>query len=521
MENIDFDKYPFVKCLNPQRIINPHTGNLMIVGCGQCKACLLNKASRNTMSCMREESITKYNYFITLTYAPEHIPTFVPFFDEVNQITDFYSTCDRFNEFEDDNYLGGLPYNVCSPRTILAVQNKLHDGVFNFPYYRDIQLFLKRLRKQFSKYDKEEKIKFYAVSEYGPLHFRAHWHINIYNNSPKIHKIWNKVVRSCWPYGRIDASLSRGGTSSYVAGYVNSFSTLPRFYREIKSLRPEQHHSRFFGTGFRNRDYDKFYEQDISESLKISLSIGGKIATSWLPTAFQNSMFPRCRKYSSKSFPELLRSYTIYRTAEQEYTDGTTEITVRIVNELINLSGFSDSFRYFSRELDFSKYKYSQIEQRFILTDKERERLFNQVYHDLLVSYHFIYDICHNDDNLFYKRVRYIFDYYNKKEQIKLYEFYTSQSEFLDKNTDKFPVVHFYDNFLDMEYFRGKPVFSVNNPAFKLFCDLDGLIGDEDFFDKINLKRTKSYNEYKQYVHDRYEYKIKHKKLNDENKIFL
>ena len=62
---LDYNKYPFIKCLKPQTIINPYTKQPMVVSCGHCKACNLRKSSRMTFLCSREESITKYVYFIT------------------------------------------------------------------------------------------------------------------------------------------------------------------------------------------------------------------------------------------------------------------------------------------------------------------------------------------------------------------------------------------------------------------------------------------------------------------------
>ena len=46
--------------------------------------------------------------------------------------------------------------------------------------YRDVQLFIKKLRKQNAKHTKN-KIKYFAVGEYGGLTARPHYHLIIFN----------------------------------------------------------------------------------------------------------------------------------------------------------------------------------------------------------------------------------------------------------------------------------------------------------------------------------------------------
>ena len=53
-------------------------------------------------------------------------------------------------------------------------------------YYRDAQNFLKRLRKQLSKIDKDEKVRYYIIGEYGTKSLRPHWHLLLFTNSDKI-----------------------------------------------------------------------------------------------------------------------------------------------------------------------------------------------------------------------------------------------------------------------------------------------------------------------------------------------
>lgn len=49
----------------------------------------------------------------------------------------------------------------------------------SIPYLRktDLQLFLKRFRYYVTKRLPKEKVRYYAVGEYGPVHFRPHYHL--------------------------------------------------------------------------------------------------------------------------------------------------------------------------------------------------------------------------------------------------------------------------------------------------------------------------------------------------------
>lgn len=97
---------------------------------------------------------------------------------------------------------------------------------------RDVQLFLKRLRKSVP----DRKIKYYAVGEYGPKHLRKHYHLIImgldgkdhYGNNDRQKRLepivgadtdWHKI-HNAWNKGITNTQTPRGGCASYVAGYV-------------------------------------------------------------------------------------------------------------------------------------------------------------------------------------------------------------------------------------------------------------------------------------------------------------
>ena len=80
----------------------------------------------------------------------------------------------------------------------------------------------------------------YAVGEYGPVHFRPHYHILLFSNSKKVSAVLRQCHDKSWKLGRSDFQTSRGGATSYVASYVNSLSAAPLLYRSCRAFRPCQ-----------------------------------------------------------------------------------------------------------------------------------------------------------------------------------------------------------------------------------------------------------------------------------------
>lgn len=199
---------PFCKCLNPQRIVNPYTHECMTVPCGKCKACILAKNSRYAFQCDLESYCSMYTVFVTLTYAPNYLPVATPMY--LGDNTDFGLLC-RYDlvDFETGESLGVFE----SESSQLELLQQKFNLCGSIPYLRktDLQLFLKRFRYYVTKRLPKEKVRYYAVGEYGPVHFRPHYHLLLFLNSKEVLQI-----------GRIDVQVSEGKCSSYVAGYVNS-----------------------------------------------------------------------------------------------------------------------------------------------------------------------------------------------------------------------------------------------------------------------------------------------------------
>lgn len=261
------------RCQNPRTVVNKYTHEPVVVSCVSCPSCILRRSGIQTNLLTSYSAQFRYVYFVTLTYAPCFLPTLEVSVVETctDDIADV-SVVPNINDLDarDPNtYLFGFrsvprsasvklknstvertfkdpdvafSYPMTS-KELLSILNKVKHNVPNrIPYVcnRDLDLFLKRLRS----YYPDEKLRYYAVSEYGPTSFRPHWHLLLFSNSERFSQTVLENVSKAWSYGRCDASLSRGFAAPYVASYVNSFVSLPDFYTQMpKVVRPKSFHS--------------------------------------------------------------------------------------------------------------------------------------------------------------------------------------------------------------------------------------------------------------------------------------
>lgn len=261
------------RCQHPRTVVNKYTHEPVVVPCGCCPSCVLRRSAIQTNLLTTYSTQFRYIYFVTLTYAPCFLPTLevsiietctddiadVSCFPDINSLdandpnTYLFgfrsvprsasvklknSTVER--TFKDPEIRFSYPMK---PKDLLFILGKINHNIPNrIPYVcnRDLDLFLKRLRS----YYPDEKIRYYAVSEYGPTSFRPHWHLLLFSNSERFSQTVCENVSKAWSYGRCDASLSRGFAAPYVASYVNSFVALPDFYTQMpKVVRPKSFHS--------------------------------------------------------------------------------------------------------------------------------------------------------------------------------------------------------------------------------------------------------------------------------------
>lgn len=153
------------KTLYPQRSVEwLDAGNEeypVSVPCGHCVACLSNKRLDWTFRLEQEHRASKSAHFVTLTYDEKHLR---------------------------------------SDRSLSK---------------RDLQLYLKRLRKKYES----GTVRYYAVGEYGSKSGRAHYHILLFNcDEANIRTAWTDSKGN--PIGLVHVGKVTPASVAYVTKYV-------------------------------------------------------------------------------------------------------------------------------------------------------------------------------------------------------------------------------------------------------------------------------------------------------------
>lgn len=143
----------------------------LVIPCGQCVGCRLERARQWAVRCVHEASLYEENAFVTLTYADEWVPDY-----------------------------GSLRKT-------------------------DFQQFMKRLRKRYGS-----GIRFFHCGEYGSVSKRPHYHALLFgfdfpDKTPWTSRNGLPVWRSAelellWPFGLSEIGSVTFESASYVARYV-------------------------------------------------------------------------------------------------------------------------------------------------------------------------------------------------------------------------------------------------------------------------------------------------------------
>lgn len=334
-------------CQHRSFITNKYTGNRIAVDCGQCDYCIHKRAQKASMRVKTAGSAFEHCWFVTLTYDNEHIPLFncnvyYSEFDDVLSdsgvvhgyekhayvpVSKFCTTDpQRLQHIYFTQVQGTVPYNretgqyepirdnwflsMDAIRSFISktqsatpygkngeLSRKYGNNLIPYLNYVDVQNYIKRLRRHLDRYT-NEKISFYAVGEYGPVHFRPHFHLLLFSNSKEIANVLRECHSKSWKLGRSDIQRSNGGCSSYVASYVNSLASAPSLYRSCRSFKPRSRASLgFFEKGETFDESEDVYAQI---ETKIDSVINGReynfngiVVNSTAPLSYIRSLLPR------------------------------------------------------------------------------------------------------------------------------------------------------------------------------------------------------------------------------------
>ena len=330
-------------------ITNRYNGARIAVDCGQCDYCIHKKAQKASMRVKTAGSSFKYSYFVTLTYDNEHVPLmackvlhsdyddaigisgdihfgheyhkYIPvseyqcdddsmlrhiFFEQVQGTVPFDREIKEYAPVKDNWFLSmdairSFIYKTQSldKTDYPASEQYGRDNLIPFLNYVDVQNYIKRLRKYlYKELGSYETLHFYAVGEYGPVHFRPHYHLLLFTNSDEVSKVLRYCHDKSWKFGRSDFQRAAGGAGSYVASYVNSLCSSPLLYRSCRAFRPKSRAS----VGFFEKGCDYVEGEDPYAQIerKIDSVVNGRVynfngvsVRSTPPLSYIRSLLPR------------------------------------------------------------------------------------------------------------------------------------------------------------------------------------------------------------------------------------
>lgn len=154
-------------CTSPLRLTKQDN---IDVPCGKCPACKKRRVSAWSFRLMQQDKTAHSSHFVTLTYDTKYVPI----------TPKGFMTCDK----------------------------------------KDVQDFLKRLRKLVSKIN-NEPVKYYLCSEYGGKTNRPHYHMIIFNVCDEF------LIEQAWQKGTVHYGKVSHASVGYTLKYMDKPKRIP------------------------------------------------------------------------------------------------------------------------------------------------------------------------------------------------------------------------------------------------------------------------------------------------------
>lgn len=227
-------------CLWP---ITLKTGD--IVPCSRCAACIRRRVAGWSFRLMQEFKVSNSAHFITLTYSNAHVPV---------------------------------------TRNKLLSLDK-----------RDVQLFLKRLRKahmfsyRLSNYKTvstihpgEKPLKYFLCGEYGENTERPHYHMILFNAN-------QDLIQPAWPKGGVHYGEVTEASITYTLKYMQKQTSFPYDHGEMEDrLKQFSLMSKGLGKSYLSNAVRKYHLSDVTNNVFCTRDGGEKIA---MPRYFKDKIF--------------------------------------------------------------------------------------------------------------------------------------------------------------------------------------------------------------------------------------
>lgn len=292
-------------CLHPRKITNKYTGETMFVPCRHCVNCVNKRNLELQTRIMLECDSHRYNYFFTLTYSDDNVPlAFIDRSRDVAVLPDGESV--DLSGDDIDGFRGRSCFNVLCKK--------------------DLQKFIKRVRSAFSYYcfthniECDEKIRYFACGEYGPVTRRPHYHGILFCPEKFDPSLFKRIISACWKAGYFSWSMANEKRCRYVAKYVVSDSGLPGVYAN-KAVAPFFLYSKkpAIGNYFLGEDLQYRFFMAALDSVDVYRVDKYEAVPLW--RSLEDTIFPKCKEFSSLSHFQRVQRYSIAQGDVIQYSD--------------------------------------------------------------------------------------------------------------------------------------------------------------------------------------------------------
>jgi hypothetical protein len=209
-------------CISPWQ--KEHGSKIMDLPCGRCYQCRSKRAAGWSFRLVKEAEVSTSAFFVTLTYENPPITS----------------------------------------KKLMTLQKD------------DVQKFMKRLRK----HEKDNKIRYYAVGEYGSKTDRPHYHIILFNAKAE-------NVAKAWKKGHIHLDEVNPQTVNYTLKYISKEGKIPKWEGDDRI--PEfQLMSKGLGANYITENMRKWHKADIKNRLYVPLKDGKKVS---MPRYYKDKLY--------------------------------------------------------------------------------------------------------------------------------------------------------------------------------------------------------------------------------------
>lgn len=223
------------KCITPYYVKDKHSIDKIPVPCSKCPPCIRRRTSGWSYRLTKEGEVSKTALFVTLTYNTDTIPI--------------------------------------TPKGYMNLKKS------------DVQKFMKRLRKL-----TDEKIKYYAVGEYGSIKMRPHYHLILFNaDSEKINRAW---ALDNYEIGTIYIGSVNEASIGYTLKYMSKKGKIP-LHKNDDRQKEFSLMSKGLGKNYITENMIKWHKNILNERMYIPLKDGKKIA---MPRYYKDKIYNQYEK---------------------------------------------------------------------------------------------------------------------------------------------------------------------------------------------------------------------------------